>query len=534
MIDQVKEDSDRFIETCKWLSTFDPIYMVDYLFPCLGVIDLLTSYLRMKIDKTEENIKFIKEISSFLSVYVKKTWDACGLECELKQFGSDSCIVIRGIEVTSINIESILIGMFGNFPEEIYCDRTNKVPLSIQGDFISIFVQGVLRGAYFQNSEDVRSVFTSEFEQDLNKEISRQVAKWFELTHPKLEFSHLPELYLRCFSSTHFLASEKAPMYKEVEQFVSYFKEMNIDPGMAGRKLWEVFLKCPNEYISMLGVVLLSSLESKEIMNVDLACLKSKGYALPMLRTAYYEYNSLLSGNGDWSVQEKLSDQVDYQIQTEKFLGLVPWMILSSKYVRTKWESNPKIVTFVRFLVQGIYGSSDAVLDEMIVADPADLELRIQKVQYYFVRRDYEKGHEYCKTLLSEPGIEKYSSFFQVWGSILLELQQPELASRYLKIAYNFGDIDNITKARVANSLAWSYMLQNRRAEAQDILLETSTFNSDERISILLNLLFLSERSEGVPEILKQVINLSPCDRRVFNNLIVLGKARLSSDKLSL
>lgn len=103
---------------------------------------------------------------------------------------------------------------------------------------------------------------------------------------------------------------------------------------------------------------------------------------------------------------------------------------------------------------------------------------------------------------------------------------------RYLKLAFNSGEIPKYRKSEIGNTLAWCYILLGLNNEAREILEEVVPYSSMEHVSILLNILFTSKKSESIPEELTQAVTLAPMDRRVFNNVVLLGRARVEQGQL--
>lgn len=531
----LKAAAAEFIQNASWLKKLSNFYYIDFLFPSLGVVDLLTSHFRSNFTLEKDDKKLLAGICFYLSEYVASCWEECGLDVEVYFDENGALISIRGLSAQPIHLQSTFSLMLANMPKEIAIDRNNKFPFPAQGDFVCSFVQGFLRGAYFENSHDIEALFGADLNEQIDKVLAKQFAKWHEVVTPELTISHLPELYLSCLKNRHFLASEEAPMVKEVKEFIKYFKTLNIDPAMAGRKLSKIFVTSPCEYLSLLGAALLGGLDTKEpSLEEFLPSLKARSYAVPLLRDAFYFYRNAIGYSGDWIKNESNDADSLKLVEIDRQIGFLPWLRLSNKYLGTGFSKEGSLREFLGYLKEGNFFLAQSTLDRELEEDPANIDFRIQRAFFYFVTRDLESGHEYCKKLLSENNIERYYEFFSVWGAILLELKQVEIAIRYLKLAYNAGDSPKFRKAEIGNTLAWCYILQGFNDEAKVILDEVKLYPSLENVSILLNRLFISEKSDEMPRDLLEALRLAPMDRRVFNNVILLGKARVEKGELKI
>ncbi len=531
-LNQVASD---FIQSSKWLSDSSNLYLVDYFFPSLGVLDLITAHMRANFTLTDADKKLLSEASSFLLEYVVRCWEECGLTCEIVYDENGSLVAIQGLESKPIHFQSIFSMFLANASSQVFIDRKIQIPLAPKGDIICSFIQGFLRGAYFEESAEVDNLFTIEFGESLDRVIARQYGKWHELLFPQVTLAHLPELYLYSLKSRHFLASDQPPLLKEVTAFVEYFKTLGIDPGMAGVKLGSLFLQSPSEYLSLLGVVLLAATDSNEaISDGALSNVKVRSYAVPLVRAAFYKYRELLGIGLDWATKDLLDVSDRLLIEREQMLGLTPWVILDPKYIVEEFNKSEALRSFFNLIKEGDFFESQRLLDTMLEENPADLMLRVQKAHYLYVTGEFESGHEYSKQLLSEPNIERSYLFFNTWGMILLAMKQIELAIRYLKLSYTAGSMPLFKKVEIGNNLAWCYLLSGENSLAEAILEEIRGNTSLEAVSVLLNHLFISEPADGLPDDLKKALQLAPMDKRVFNNLILNGRARIVAGELKI
>jgi tetratricopeptide (TPR) repeat protein len=530
----LKQEAESFRDHASWMSEVSSHYLIDYLFPAMGIIDLLTSHLRGNVTLTADDKRLIFQISSFLSEYVSRCWEAAGLEVQVNSDENGTLISILGLDVKPIHLNSTFALMLSSLPKEMYLSRTTAVPMTAQGDYVCTFIQGFLRGVYFEDKEDVNNLFGDDLNASLDKVIALQYAKWHELVFPSLTIAHLPELYLSCLKNKHFLASDMSPMHKEVDAFFAYFKSLNIDPAMAGRKLATIFLSSPSEYLSVLGLALLGGFDAHDTaLSVSLPAVYARSFATPLMRNAYYHYRSLIGKDTDWIGLDVVSDAHVEMFEQDLKIGFLPWVKLNPRYVLANIGKDAELRKFFSLVKDGGFFLAQDLLDKILENSPGNLDLRVQRAFFLYVTKDLDLAHEYCKRLLSEHDIERHSEFFSAWGSILLEMNQIEVAIRYLKLAYNSGDQSKFRKAAVGNNLAWCYIISGMNADAKAILDEIIDYPCLERVSILLNLLFISEKTSIMGPQLLEALKLAPMDRRVFNNMIMQGKSRIVKGELS-
>lgn len=386
---KLKEVALEFIESASWLSKLSGTYHIGYLFPSLGIVDLLTSHLRSNFTPTKDDKKLLYQISAYLTEYVVQCWEECGLGVDVSFDENGGLLLIGGLDVKPLHLQSIFASMLSSLPKELALDRKHYVPVSVQGDYVCLFIQGFLRGAYFEKLKEVDDLFGEDLNAQIDKVIAKQYAMWHEVVSPEVTISHLPELYLACLSSRHFLASEVAPMLKEAKEFVKYFKTLNIDPAMAGRKLSKIFIGSPSEYLSLLGIVLLGGYSNNESsLEKCLPALKVRSYATPLIRSAFCYYREAIGEVADWIGSAGLEKTHIDMIELDLKLGFMPWLRLSTKYIAQNLGEDKALVEFVGYVKEGNFFSAQSTLEAILDQEPSKLELRIQRAFFHYVTKD--------------------------------------------------------------------------------------------------------------------------------------------------
>lgn len=519
-IDKLDKKANEFIAQTKWLVEFSEIYLIDYNFPSMGVVDLLLSYFRGKYEYSSDDKSLIELVSAYLGSYICKVWRNCGLNPVVDYSEYGVLISVEGLASKAVHLNSVFRNFLTTPPKDVAVRRGNRVPLSPVGDFVCSFVHGFLRGVYFEEVEELDLVFNQDLLNQIDKEIAIQYAKWYEVVYPKESLSHLPVLYLKIQKNIHFLASNQFPLSDEVLEFDSYFKEIGLDSKLVRSKLGTIFAYSPVEYLSLLGLLLIRMEGDVLSVKESMPFFKVRSYALPLIRGSVYGQHD---GKKDWIDLGAIDHSELSQIEIDQSLHFLPWLSLSLDYFKGR-KITEDLKGFLSAVREGDFAGSLGELDRMLEVTPGDLELRIQRAFFYLITGEFEQGHEYCKRLLTEPGIEKESQFFYIWGSLLISLRQYELAERYLRIAFNFGDLEEFDKAEIGNSLSWCYILMSRNQEALEIMDAVVGLNSVERVSILLNRLLLLPEENKDLVLLRKIVKSCPTDRRVFANVILLGR----------
>lgn len=503
-----------------------PFFTLDYSWPSLGIIDLFTFSLRYKFSLTEDEDRILALSSLYLSCVIANLRSdgespakiSLSMEGDVLLFFyiSDQKIVVHLKELLGKTLREI-----NNF---IPISPDFNRPISYDTVVIPSFTLSIVAGTSPLLKIDRKTssvgVNTQEIA-DLQKTISVNIAKWFEKHFPRLEMSHVPELYLKGFIWPPLLMEETPPLVKATNELLNYCNELKL-PLSYLRSLLEAFALCPDEQVA--GIAVAVSGVFRKVQDISICTIgsaRSRRYLTPLLRAAFINSASYSSEIMDDWTNVGLNQSMYNLFEIEIEVGTLPWLSLSREWLANE-DNFKKISNFIQSIKIFDFDKSVKYLDDLVVADPSDIELRIQQVKLEFIRKDFETCHELCKRLVSEPKADSYPEFFNLWGLCLLSMNEPELSARYFRAAKAIKHTRATLKAEILNNLAWSNIHLGQYDKAKNELHEAEALSLCP-VTVWLNLAFIAGMQKDSVKrqyYLKKSVQVAPYDRRVFGNLI--------------
>ena len=312
--------------------------------------------------------------------------------------------------------------------------------------------------------------------------------------------AHVPEIYLNKVTYPHFLLSEKPPFEESSLGVLNYLKELGLKIGIIEGQdkprvpkqlssLLKAWAMCPDDQISLLAVSLSSVYPNiVEVPAEILASARSKNHTTPLVRESFYKVGEITRNIKDWSI-EGINTASENEINQEKIMNMMPWLSFPNIYLKKNYLNNEKLkelVSNIKFLAMS---EAEFVLAKMLEDTPGDIDLRIQSIKFSYLRGELEKAHIACKTLLSEPNADSSPYFLNLWGLILIDMNKPEVASRYFKQALALNNCVGLFRAEVLNNCGYAYILENRIEDAKEKL-NNSLELSPNRVTAALNLAY--------------------------------------------
>lgn len=510
-------------------SSSHPSYYLDGTWLSLSVIDQLSFKYRISIPEMEDpEYHRFREIAAYLSIVLSNIWKEYGLEVKIEDL-AESGISIQGKApdfVVKFNLEDSLSNCLSNLSNSFPVLKDFIRPLAFESSIIPLFLIGPALGWSSEclfpanNDDNERKKIFSVFE----KILARQYAEWFSKVRPDNALLQVPELYLQNLIFPLILNSKETPLYSSAIGASRYLKSLGFTKAqlkMIGRDL----NYSGDEILSSYGTLL--HIASCSYMDVPdksvISSSKSKNYLLPLQFPSLSKVVEEFGISWQW-LGNKLSSKEDiYCYELEKSIGMHPWCILPASdlkaYFKETWFES-----FFFLLLKFELFDAMKLIEAQLEEKPYDVNLRIQRIKLIMLSQDIEKAHDECKKLLSEPDADSNPIFFNQWGYVMLELAEPDIASRYFKAGIAVCKDNNILKSEIQNNLAWSYMCLGNLEEANPLLLE-SIKNSANPLTPMLNRMAILWEKRGIEELIelrKASINLAPFDRRVFASATLL------------
>ncbi len=533
-------------ELTNWFSKYKEysnVYDLDHSWISFSIIDSLLKKFRNNGLQSANESLFFKSAVAHVVVSLSNILNELAIDTNVYlNEENDIIYVVKLDEDCTINIERDILDILVTTPSNIILGNGDLLPLSKESNLLVPYILSILTLSVKVFPQEVHKKYLSShasYHDDLNRIISKQVAAWHERVWPNCHLSHVPEIYLNKVAYPHFLLSEKPPFEESSLGVLSYLKDLGLKIGIIeGQEkprvpkqlssLLKAWAMCPDEQISLLAVSLSSVYPNNEEVPAEiLASARSKNYSTPLVRESFYKVGEITRNIKDWSI-EGINTASENEINQEKIMNMMPWLSFPNIYLKKNYLKNENLKELVSKIKSLSMSEAEFVVSKMLEETPGDIDLRIQSIRFSYLRGELEKAHIACKTLLSEPNADSSPYFLNFWGLILIDMNKPEVASRYFKQALALNNCVGLFRAEVLNNCAYAYILENRIEEAKEKL-NNSLELSPNRVTAVLNLAYaLRMEDSSNPEninvsrdLLLKAVNLSPFDVRVVKNLFI-------------
>lgn len=507
-------------------------YALDDSWMSLGVVDLITFPFRISFPTKGEGLNRFRGSVAYSALVLSEFWVQYGLEVKITADEENGIQIIakRGDDTVSFLIEDEFTTFFQMFSEslpptfQVFKDFAR--PFSADSNMFHAFLHGPVIGysdiCSFPWNEDP-DAFESAIE-IFQKLVARQNAEWFSRVVPTNPLLQVPEFYLKRLVFPPYLCDKNPPLVSVADAASGYLKSFGLTPPQLkgiGRDL----CFAPDEILSSYGALLYLSMceVGDKIDPVILACARPKVNYFAIQRLAIQGIAHHFGRSWDWVQGQCRDERSLFVYEQEKYFGMLPWFTLDggsiSSYFSEEWFKE-----FISYCMDYNLTKAIKVLDLQIEKDPGDIDLRVQRIKLSMIARDLQDAHERCKRLLSEPEADSNPQFFNLWGYILLDLGEPDGASRYFKAGLAVCPEDGNLRSEMLNNLAWSYLGVGKIREAEDLLDESISISKCP-VTALLNkgaIAWEERRIEDLYAIREKAIKLAPHDRRVFASVGLL------------
>jgi tetratricopeptide (TPR) repeat protein len=512
-----------------------PALQLDYTWPTIGVMDLLSFPFRKKPGMSDSEKHLFVMISAYIGIVISRAWKEAGIghRVYFDELKGGVCISFPGGNEAGskdLLLTNFLTDFFVAMPAELPVFRNFYRPYHFEGNVLSGICLGIATGLSPAGEFPWTQKLTKDSTPTSKKEIhdstiihieralAVQCATWFSGRYPDVMMAQVPDLFMHGVILPPLFYDEKEGVNDSLDPLIEYLQETRVPSEMI-RQLACVFAGCPDEKISFLGVLLgmyiYPTYEALPVV-IKLAC-KHYRSLIPSAR------NTILSYKAPEVSPQYLLEKPDGRyfalFEFEKSAGTLPWLSLTAEDLYGKREF--AIDKFLRAVLGFEYDKAYAELNEIVVSFPADIGLRIQHIAFEMLRGDFAHAHDLAKVLVSEPEAEKRPDFYSLWAHCLLELNEPEIAMRYYKSAVAIDGCTPEIRSEALNGIAWCLICMGKEENALPYL-EDAQQLTDMQLTILLNKAYLFMHKGEFDKrnsVLLEAASLLPYDRRVFSNL---------------
>ncbi len=504
-----------------------PVLSLDFSWPSVGILDLLTFHIRGENEVSAEDRKIIKGASAYLAVMAFQCWEA--FEVSVVAGENDDGIFLKaerdGKTLLFIAIEQSLFRILKDPPYPFPVIGSSERAVLPDHNYLSLFGIGLMtglspyaEGEWANEGIEARAADTEK----TVRVLAKSTAEHFGRLLPGEQLGQVAELYLSNLIYPPVMIGEPLPGLQAVRGILAFLKEYNL-PAHAVLELSKSFACSPDELISTAGLSFYSAMVdsgagleaiSKQVLSVT----QTLGNSVGLLRGTMIEVRNSLNLFGDWISEEELTKGGELRAKLEIQLGFLPWLKLPMKRLKDK-KLKPLLQALSLFDLNGAV----KILDEILSESPSDIDLRIQRTYLDLAQGDPVKGCEELKKLLSEPGAENEALLFHLWGLAELSLEKNEQALLRFKEAFQLRDTELLRKAEKANNFAWALILMERYDEALPYL-DLAIKEDYAPVTALLNKAYVARllnQEQVVKSCEEQLLKLAPTDRRVFRNLML-------------
>ena len=522
--DKVRITASKFVARWSKLSEKSKLFALDYSWPSIGTIDLITYPLRGKSKYTEEEKELIKGCASYIGLIA----DTCLSKIFTSTVLSDDSkrgikIVFFGGEVLkdgeqTISIEKELTSILMLAPNPFPVLSTFSRPITGEENLVSLFALGVFTGLSPFGRGKLKEYPIEEYKaqtDEVVKYLSLTTASYFEKCFPDLELSHVAELYLNNLIYPPVMLNEVLPAINSTNGVVEFAKSFNVGKKSL-LKLAVSLSSVPDEVISSTGIAVYGALAKGELSKKVIAASLSRGDFTGILRSAMYSVRESMGLVGDWLLNEQFDETDEKAFRAELELGFIPWV-----WIRPNKKNFLKYQKILTFLTKFDFQQSMSGLDLLISENPKDIDLRLQRIYLEGLLDNFEEMEKSLRDLLTEPGAENSPRLYDLLGACEVQKDNLKEANKLFKKAFNLISSKTLRADHIANNFLTCMLLSENYNDVLKYANDVIKI-SPNPVSPMLNksfALFKLNKEEELIEIENELFELAPIDRRVFFNL---------------
>lgn len=413
---EIEKAADRLPQWWSFCSNGFPALDLDFSWPSLGSLDLVTYFLRRSGFSTEERQEILASASAYLGRFAYEAWQVLaqgtGEEPELLdmpdgvtlRIGSATSSSGRTLLLLNVSsaLESLLRSELGTF--EVLPDF-RRDDLTPQSNLISLFAYGAVTGLSSYATGPLARRSLEEVGESTINYISRMAARSAALhyakVHPEEKLGQVSELYLNDLIFLPMGMKEDYLCKRAVNGLLAFSTSF----GLEETQLLELSLRLalsPDDSLSAVGLVAYTALASLDPQKVDfdprVHCVaRARGAQMLLLRPALAEMRRALGGSEDWLYSNQpLSDREQSLFRLEKELGFIYPFSLPDAYI-----DDDKVRQIYRLVSQLQVPEALKALGQLIGRRREDYSLRIARALLAGKMGEKEKLEEDFKFLTS-------------------------------------------------------------------------------------------------------------------------------------
>ncbi len=539
--EEIYQQALRFANDWTKKLSLSPLLRLDFSWPSVGAVDLITFHLRGEITFDTEKRELLRGAAAYVGVIAHDCWSRFDkeLNVELKKtkesnpdyvlFAKGGQFLQKGEEFSVTLVQSLRKILA--FEKEAFIGYGKKARvIPADHNLLSLFGLGLITGYCPLGQGAWRECSELDFVPYLKKAeifLAESCANYYKAVFPNEPLGQHSKLYLSELIIPPAQHSEPFPACRAVTGAIRYLKGVNATPEEM-LQLGENLALFPDELISATGFSLAASLckDTSTISSTLKALSAGKGSYGALLRPAVITARALLTGvEGDF-LQYLSRDEIEQArsiFRVEKKLHLLPTFRLSETFfgnqkltammtalswfnpngARSALEALPKDQKVTEVLLQGIY--LDILLGNIARAENDLLELE----------NKFNSKKEDLPVELHE-----------LRGLLLLMKGDSKQSLQYYRSCFHSPLLNEERRLEIGAQLVRAYILEHDYRSAIDA---TGLLLKEEPLSLDLHLYrAVAFKESGKVSDLKQEIEiltkLSPTDRRVFSLLEVLSE----------
>lgn len=543
--EEVREVAEEFRGA--WASILSPIpsLQLDYSWPSIGILDLLSYHLRTREQYTEVDVEIARGMAAYLAVIAYNCWSRFPNNPEIQvRFAetSDRQIVISASGAPcfeegksfSVPITSSIARILEDPPQPFPVFERFCRSVSPEDNLLSLFALGLFSGLTPYGSGGWEKLTVVQFQANLRSAeefLATSSAAYYKSTHPYEYIGQSSMLYLNQLILPPAFYDEPAPACRATQMLCRYFKKQQIEKEEIRRVALNLAAS-PDELISSTGFAVASALMDEKLSLRLRALCESKRHFVPLLRPAVLIARQELDLPVDWLqlAKEGRTDEALSLFIIERHLALLPLvelpatLLISEDYYELAdalcWQRAEEALEITKKLIN---------------SQPEVDELTLQAAFLLLALKRYDEAEE---SLLGYEKLGPSSDYFRarLWElQAILALARDELREALLYFERVFRRLPEspLHRTVICSNYAWTLLNLGRIEEAAEVAAKARD-KSFLSLGLELNyydILCQLNRNEEAEEVFELIAKYACNDRRVFQEILQRAARKLSTDK---
>lgn len=531
MIDpRVQALADRFVEFWQPLLAVCRTLPLDYSWPSVGTLDVLTFPLRENPKRNPFETFVLQGAAAYLAVLAHQSWATFGAEAEVRISDDDgiSIAAVRGPKIPAdaecvMYVEHDLGVLLADLPSPMPVISKFSRPIGAVENFLSSFGIGLLTGLSPAidgpwSKESLES-FSAELGSVL-KFLAGTCAESYTRMFPEEPLGQVAELYLHRLIFPVTMLDESFPHRGAVDGLMDFLSEFKV-PRERAIALARNLALSPDERIMAAGLSYVAALGDGHQLKEVRMIAAGLGSQLGLFRRAMLDVRERAELGGEWLLKTELSLTDEKQIEREIELGYWPWLKMRPRKVKT-FPQDRELQEMLAALTLWEYRRAVTGLDKMLENNPNDIELRIERCYLSLVNGEVDLGVRQLRQLMSEPEAESEAIVYKLLGSIDLARGELAAAEASFRRAMKLVGDNSRLRYEIHNDFGLLLLLKGDFYGALTEFDDALLIVPDALVPQLNRYRALSalQQYEDADELRGRLLEFAPTDRAVFSELL--------------